>query len=310
MKQFKRFSLLATFATYLLIFVGGLVRVSGAGLGCPDWPKCFGRWIPPIRIADLPPEFDPNSFNFTLAWIEYINRLIGVLVGFLILIVAILAIRWYRKNSRVLVPAVTSALLVAFQGWQGGRVVASELEPLVVSVHTLIALLIVSLLVFIQRVLQSNEELPSFGAIQLSKHNVMLFRITLLVLLAQIVIGTFVRGTIEAAYAKVPLLSAQQALHQIGHIDNLHIYIGILLAFLTAVVFLQIHRIKAILSKWSYNLAVSLLILLAVQLVVGSILLWFKLPELFQVFHLWLASLLLGAFILLYPKMQQQGRLQ
>ena len=83
--SFQRLALWTTATTYFLILVGGLVRASGAGLGCPDWPRCFGSWIPPASAADLPPQFDPALFNPTLMWTEYLNRLLGVTVGFLIL---------------------------------------------------------------------------------------------------------------------------------------------------------------------------------------------------------------------------------
>ena len=80
MNTFRNFSYLSTGLTYLLIFVGGLVRVAGAGMGCPDWPKCFDRWIPPTSLEQLPDHIDPAKFNIVLAWIEYSNRLFGALV--------------------------------------------------------------------------------------------------------------------------------------------------------------------------------------------------------------------------------------
>ena len=76
--SFQKLALWTTAVTYFLILVGGLVRASGAGLGCPDWPRCFGSWIPPASAAELPPQFDASQFNRTLMWTEYLNRLLGV----------------------------------------------------------------------------------------------------------------------------------------------------------------------------------------------------------------------------------------
>src|SRR5690242_4292591 len=72
--SFQRLALCTTAITYFLILVGGLVRASGAGLGCPDWPRCFGSWVPPMSAAELPPQFDASLFNPTLMWTEYLNR--------------------------------------------------------------------------------------------------------------------------------------------------------------------------------------------------------------------------------------------
>ena len=148
MQSYRRMALWTTAATYFLIFVGGLVRVAGAGMGCPDWPKCFGRWIPPLSLEQLPPEIDPSTFNITLAWIEYGNRLAGVTVGFLIVATAILALIHFRRTPGVLYPSLAAGILVAIQGWQGSQVVASDLQPFIVTIHMVLALLIVSLLLY------------------------------------------------------------------------------------------------------------------------------------------------------------------
>ena len=155
---FQRLAIAATAITYLLIAVGGLVRASGAGLGCPDWPRCFGSWIPPASAAALPPEFDPAQFNPTLMWTEYLNRLLGVTVGFAILAATVSAWRYHRRQPRIVWPVVAAVLLTGFQGWLGGRVVANDLAAWIVTVHMLVALVIVSLLLV--AVLESMTPAP------------------------------------------------------------------------------------------------------------------------------------------------------
>ena len=91
------------------------------------------------------------TFNVTLAWIEYFNRLVGVCVGLLIAATALLAIIRFRRNPRILWPTLLAALLVAFQGWLGAAVVASELHSLVVTLHLLLALIIALLLVYVNQ---------------------------------------------------------------------------------------------------------------------------------------------------------------
>jgi cytochrome c oxidase assembly protein subunit 15 len=74
---FFQSAVVSTILSYLLIFVGGLVRVSGSGMGCPDWPRCFGRWIPPTNVEQIPSYIDPTAFNIVLAWIEYGNTILN-----------------------------------------------------------------------------------------------------------------------------------------------------------------------------------------------------------------------------------------
>ena len=131
-----------------LILVGSLVRASGAGLGCPDWPRCFGSWIPPASAAALPPQFDASQFNPALMWTEYLNRLLGVTVGFFILAATISAWRHHRRDPHILWPTVAALLLTGYEGWLGGRVVAHELAPWIVTAHLVVAIVIVLLLLY------------------------------------------------------------------------------------------------------------------------------------------------------------------
>ena len=114
MKLFLKIFILCTALTYMLIFVGALVRVSGSGLGCPEWPKCYGEFYPPLtslemekrlfeehstgtkltekEAGELAQAFDVRNYNVLKAWIEYVNRLCGVILGLFMILVVILAL--------------------------------------------------------------------------------------------------------------------------------------------------------------------------------------------------------------------------
>ena len=95
---FRKFAILSLISIYLLILAGGIVRSTGSGMGCPDWPKCFGRFIPPTKVEELPLHYEviyqeklhgEIAFNATKTWIEYINRLLGALTGIIVLITTV-----------------------------------------------------------------------------------------------------------------------------------------------------------------------------------------------------------------------------
>ena len=87
--SYRRITIVTVSAVYFLILVGASVRASGAGMGCPDWPTCFGQWIPPTHESQLPANYQEiyanlgyaeTRFNVVKTWTEYINRLIGVII--------------------------------------------------------------------------------------------------------------------------------------------------------------------------------------------------------------------------------------
>jgi cytochrome c oxidase assembly protein subunit 15 len=280
--SFQRLALFTTATTYFLILVGGLVRASGAGLGCPDWPRCFGSWIPPSSAANLPPQFDPSLFNPTLMWTEYLNRLLGVMVGFLILATVISAWRHHRREPRILWTMVAALLLTGFQGWLGGLVVANDLAPWIVTVHMIVALVIVQLLLYATvRAWKKGSGPPSPLLIAL-----------IAVTMIQIGLGTQVRGGVDIALDSG--VARANALATVGQLDHLHrdAAFVVLAGSLLIVVWLWTRfRGERTLMRW----ALVVVGLAALQVALGAVMAYVSLEPAAQVGHLTVASLLLGA---------------
>ncbi|UCC81142.1 MAG: COX15/CtaA family protein [Candidatus Zixiibacteriota bacterium] len=296
MRAFGRFAILTTVATYFLIFMGGLVRVSGAGLGCPDWPKCFGRWIPPLSINQIPPDIDAAAFNLTLAWIEYINRLFGVTVGLLILAVAIWAIARYRSNLRIVIPAVLAAILTAYQGWQGSQVVSSGLKPIIVSVHMIIALVIAGLMIYIS--IQAYYRTAPDSAGKYPKKSRLLTGILLLAALVQVIIGTQLREAIENIFAESPLISSTEVLFRIGGLTFIHAIFGIVIMFLAFVTSYRLLSRDPSSLIWQSGWTMAGLGLL--QIIFGIVLFLSGIPPVVRLLHMWISALLFGVVLITY----------
>ena len=299
MKSFRKFAFFTTIATYLLIFIGGLVRVVGAGLGCPDWPTCFGRWIPPTSIDQVPPEM-AGQFNITLAWVEYTNRLCGMTVGLLILATAIWAILKLRPHKKILYPAMAAAVLTAIQGYQGAVVVSSLLEPVIISVHLFLALIIVSLLIYTTAqayYLEKKEKLPQNTLpVKLSSYAGILW----LAGIVQIVLGTQIRAALETLAKEYPDLTALEWLSKVGVINHLHMTLGIFLAAFTIFVTLKILKHKEQVTSLVQAAAGVMALMVMVQVFLGLSFMVFATQPVTQVFHLWVASLFIGTVLLIY----------
>ncbi len=129
---FGSLALTGLLSTILLIMVGSFVRVSGNGLGCPDWPLCYGQAVPPL---------DDIS-----AWVEFSHRLLGGIVGLQIAAVIFLAWRHYRKDKLILWTAVTTGIALIIQVSLGGLHVLNELPRWTGFIHTAVAMSIAGLL--------------------------------------------------------------------------------------------------------------------------------------------------------------------
>ncbi len=308
MKNFRRFALLTTLATYAAIFIGGLVRVSGAGLGCPDWPKCFGRWFPPTNVSQLPAGIDPSQFNFTLAWIEYFNRLVGVSIGILILVTAVLAIKYYRKFPRILYPSLAALLLVGYQGWQGGQVVESQVRPIFVSIHMALALVIVGLLIFVtqQSYYLDNPEADR-GAV-FPRRTRLWMSLLWFAGIIQAILGTQVREALEMIRQRFPLVSGTGLHAYIGPVNYAHAALGAVIAVVTLLAGFIILKRSRDLSTLVRESVWGMMVLIATQAAIGLALVTAGLPSLMQLFHLWIASLYIGVLFVLYSAFRRQTR--
>ena len=125
----------ATAATFLLIGIGALVRATGSGLGCPGWPKCFGRWVPPLQYHAI---------------IEYSHRLATVVDTILVVVLGAVGLLRYRYRwaRRVLWPSVAAVGLIVLQAALGALVVKGDLKALLVTAHFMNAMVLAGTLVY------------------------------------------------------------------------------------------------------------------------------------------------------------------
>jgi protoheme IX farnesyltransferase len=135
LSRFTKLAAATVAMTFLLVVVGVVVRSTGSGLGCPEWPTCHGSLIPP--------------FNDIHAIIEWSHRTTAVIVGALALVLATSAVVSYRRRSSILWPSVAALVLVIFQAALGKVTVESALAGDIVTAHLATAMALLALVVFI-----------------------------------------------------------------------------------------------------------------------------------------------------------------
>ncbi|MFM1897677.1 MAG: hypothetical protein RLZZ385_2751 [Pseudomonadota bacterium] len=305
--RFRRIAWVTIAAVYFLILVGATVRASGAGMGCPDWPTCFGRWVPPTSEAQLPANYQEiyadlgyadTRFNVVKTWTEYMNRLVGVTIGFLIFLTAVFA--WQcRDHDRWIFPASSAAfLMVGFQGWLGARVVASNLQPGMITLHMLMALAIVAALLFAlaqaRRGIMASQPLTGID----SRFEKWLY-VVLVMTLLQVAMGTQVREMTD-------LISRSQGEELRSRwIEFMPWFFYVHRSFSAVVLFSNMWLAWLLVRSigWQHSLTRFTLAMLAViglAVVSGATLGHLGMPALVQPTHLLAASLLFGLQFLIW----------
>lgn len=302
-KFFFRSALTSTILSYLLIFVGGLVRVSGSGLGCPDWPKCFGRWVPPTNIEQIPAHIDSTAFNIVLAWIEYGNRTLGVIVGISILLMTAIAVIYFRKNNKILLSSLLSLFLVISNGGLGAIVVSSILNPFIVSLHMILALFLVSVLSYTTiesyKIIDTNKFTNMYLSKKISTSLILLW----MFIVIEILLGTGIRTNIELIAIDNPLFSKGELLSSLNSYKYLHSILGFSLLFLSVYL---CYLFKDDFLGLSKQLVLFIFGMIMFQIFLGELMIFFELPQLTRLFHTWGSSWLVGIIIILYNTLQYE----
>ena len=255
-------------------------------MGCPDWPKCFGRFIPPTKVEELPLHYEviyqdklhgEVEFNATKTWIEYINRLLGALTGIIVLITTVLA---FREGRKVFVPTLASLVLILANAVLGKYVVDSFLLPGVVTAHMLLS---IGVIYFLVKALnnQSSSEV-------ISVVNRQWIGISLLIVLVQIILGTQVRENMDHVIKAVGEGAKDQ------WVANLDLGYIIHRTFSWIVLIAHLILWKKLAESPLQAYRKGVLVLIGISLGTGILMAYFALPLGSQAVHLLISLVLMG----------------
>ena len=294
MSRFHKVVTLTFWATLGLVVAGGLVRATGAGLGCPDWPTCWGCWLPPTELSDIPSQLDEtgepyyldkldrrqylSKFDSTKMWIEYMNRVLGVLIGIFIIATFVVSFPLRKSQPRLFWGSLAALLMVIFQGWLGSIVVESELMPGMITLHMLLAMILLSLLISLQAWSSPNPK----GVIIPGT------RILYGLIILQVILGTQVREKVDEFTKDNQGIARGEWLDHAGLVDHLHRPLSLLVLGLSLFIWFQAKK-----KNESTKMPVWILAGVGGQILLGIILAYAGLPPWSQTAHLVLGAGLL-----------------
>jgi cytochrome c oxidase assembly protein subunit 15 len=320
--QFNLLVKISLVLIYLVIIAGAIVRMTGSGMGCPDWPKCFGYLIPPTEKSELifssfhdynkgemiilnseklysaTNDFKSNEAidlnNWSLfekhdyvvydplhTWIEYINRLIGALAGIPILLFTLISVYYWRDYKHRTLISILTVLGMGFQAWLGKTVVDSNLAPYKITIHMLMALVIVGLILSLIIHTKKSKSVNN----KLFK-NLIIFSITLT--LIQVVLGTQVREFVDE---KVKLIGYDKAnwLTDVPIKFYIHRSFSIIVLIVNFYLLYLNKKLRLGFNKVNY-----IILLIGVEILTGILMYYFDFPVLSQPIHLVIATIIFG----------------
>jgi cytochrome c oxidase assembly protein subunit 15 len=299
MNTFKRTIFFAIFGTYLVILAGAIVRGTGSGLGCPDWPRCFGQWVPPMDISELPSDYKEvfkisgktiADFDPFKTWIEYINRLMGALLGLLIVVLFGMSfkMREYERN----LPWYCGGLLflIIIQGAVGALVVSTHLLPFIITVHMFLAIL---LLFGLQYLRKYCEDLKDTSIVQqMDSKALLITRILIGLTFFQVLLGTQVRQAVDHLTRDTNIATAHTVINHLGGIFYFHRTFSLVIIGLFLYLMFYFHQKRY--SSGAFFLTLMGLFSVLGNVVTGITLNYFDFPATAQPPHLFFGVLTLG----------------
>jgi cytochrome c oxidase assembly protein subunit 15 len=332
LKKYRQTAIFTIYAFVLLILVGGIVRSTGSGMGCPDWPKCFGTWIPPTDVSQLPADYktiylqkrlDKNariahrlekmgwnetarkiltdksiqveeSFNSVKTWIEYLNRLLGVLIGLFIFATLLRSLPFRKTRPVVFWLSLMSFIGVGIEGWLGSIVVSTNLMPGIITAHLGLAMLI--LLMLLTAVLIADEADPNVNRHLTLRPMPFIgggIGVSILIFI-QMMLGTQVREQVDRVAVQLHTDDRSSWIAHLGTVYDIHRFSYYLLAAAVLYWVWNLRQRAYFENNSLKNICFLILISLSCEILLGIGMARWAIPPAFQPLHLLFATLLLA----------------
>ena len=303
-RNFYKNSIITVILLYILVLVGGFVRITESGDDCPDWPKCYGSWFPPLSIEDIPEEFNPTEDKVYGSWIEYFNRLVGVILGISMLFTFYKSIYIFKYDKIIFYGSLSSLLLIIIAGWFGGQIAQNIDGENIMHQHSVSIHLYIAILTIISLSYTTNRSFLLLYPDCEKKNNYSnessyIFFAILILNLLLVFSGSFIRDFIDDDSIKqLPyFLRMERYVYETGFIKFIHPILGFSMLALLGILWNHIMNISN--SSDILKMFVKiLLILIGLQIIIGEGLRFNFIHETFRLYHLWISTVILGIIII------------
>lgn len=323
-KHFHTIAKVTLVLVYFVIIAGAVVRMTGSGMGCPDWPKCFGYLIPPTEEAQLQwqpdhfyedgmviivdealqvakedfttatkfntanwepyTEHDYATFNAFHTWVEYINRLFGALAGLATLLLFIGSCWYWREKKIITLLSFFTVAGMGFQAWLGKTVVDSNLAPFKITIHMVMALVIVAAILYI--IHATSNKIKTHKSDKLFTK---LLYASLVFTLIQTILGTQVRQFVDEQIKTIGETSQSLWLANPELDFYIHRTFSIVVLLLNIWLFYRFKKLQLGFTK-----VYLVMVLLGLEILSGIAMYYFDFPFGTQTIHIVLATILFG----------------